>query len=232
MYFTYPIANAGNSLTTIKGLRGIAALYVLASHLVLCYARHIVNACCAPNSSSPTIFQLPIFRLVASGHSWVAVFFILLGFVNALKPIKLARSGLPEQGAANLANGAFGRICRLILPATAATALSWTLCQMGFFEAALESDAFWLHSTTPSRSSNPAAAMMDLLRAIKSTWSLGQDNPYDQPQWAMIYLLQGSVMVITALTLTVNMTVPWRVATILLLCFWSLDWSWELRDRK
>jgi hypothetical protein len=169
---------------------------------------------------------------VASGHSWVAVFFILLGFVNALKPIRLARSGLPEQAAANLANGAFGRICRLMLPATAATVLNWTLCQMGFFEAALESDAFWLHSTSPSRSPTPAAAMVDLLRAFKSTWSFGQDNPYDQPQWAMIYLLQGSVVCITALVVAVNMTVLWRVATIILLCFWSLDWSRQLRDRK
>lgn len=205
---------------------------MLASHLVLCYARNLVNACCAPNSSSPSFFQLPILRLVTAGHSWVAVFFVLLGFVNALKPIKLARGGQSELAAANLANGAFGRICRLVLPATAATVVSWTLCQMGFYENAQESDAFWLHTTTPQRSSSSGAAILDLFKAIKGTWTLGEGNPYDQPQWAMLYLLQGSMMVVTGLLVTVNMTSLWRIIAMLAFSLWSIDWTRQLRDRK
>ena len=133
----------------IQGLRGIAALFVVSSHLVLCYARALVNACCAPDSDSPYLFQRPILRLPANGHTWVAIFFLLLGFVNALKPVRLARSGQPDLASSNLARGAFGRICRLILPASLVTTISWGICQFKLYETARFSDAFWLIPPVP-----------------------------------------------------------------------------------
>jgi len=90
---------------------------VVSSHLVLCYARGLIPPCCAPGSASPSLFQRPVFRLVASGHSWVAIFFILMGFVNALKPIQLARDGQVDKALNKLASSSFGRIFRLVLPA-------------------------------------------------------------------------------------------------------------------
>lgn len=205
---------------------------MVASHLVLCYATFLVNPCCAENSSRPYLFQRPILRLPAAGHSWLAIFFILLGFVNALKPIKLARSGQADDAAANLARGAFARMCRLMLPATAATIISWVICQFGLYEMARQSDSFWLHDTAPAPSSNLLVAVVDLTNALRDTWMLGRGNRYDQPQWAMVHLLQGSMMVISALYITTNMSSFWRTVTLAIFSIWSIDWSRELRDRK
>jgi peptidoglycan/LPS O-acetylase OafA/YrhL len=207
------------------GLRGIAALYVVASHLVLCYARGLVNPCCAPGSEQPQLLQRPIFRLFASGHSWVAVFFILLGFVNALKPISLIRNEQVDTAASKLAASSLSRIFRLFFPATFATVGSWFICQFGLYEMARHSDAFWLQVNTPAASPNIFAAIGDLRDALINTWKFGGDNQYDQPQWAIIYLLQGSLMTIIALLVTANMTSLWRTVSLCLLALSSVNWS-------
>lgn len=213
-----------------QGLRGIAALYVVSSHVVLCYAVGLVNPCC--DNGRPSLFQRPILRLVTSGHSWVAIFFILMGFVNSLKPVALARSGKADAASAKLATSAFSRVLRLVLPAAFATCLSWLLCQLGFYEMSRQSDAFWLEANTPEPSLNIFAAFVDLKSALVNTWLLATDNVYDQPQWALIYLLQGSLMTILALLMTINMTPLWRTLSLGILAFVSLDWSHRIGDRK
>lgn len=213
-----------------QGLRGIAALYVVSSHVVLCYAVGLVNPCC--DGGSPSLFQRPIFRLVTSGHSWVAIFFILMGFVNSLKPVSLARSGKADAASAKLAASAFSRVLRLVLPAAFATCFSWLLCQLGFYEMSRQSDAFWLEHNTPEPSLNIFAAFVDLKNAMVDTWLLATDNAYDQPQWALIYLLQGSLMTILALLMTINMTPLWRTLSLGILALISIDWSYHIGDRE
>jgi hypothetical protein len=207
-------------------------LFVVSSHVVLCYARGLVNPCCGEDNASPSLFQRPIFRLVASGHSWVAIFFILLGFVNSLKPIGLARAGKHDVASSKLSASAFSRVLRLILPATIATSFSWLLCQLGLYTMSQESDAFWLMTNTPAPSPNVFAAVVDLKTALVDTWSLQSDNAYDQPQWALVHLLQGSFMTIMVLLMTIRMTPGWRILLVVILAFVSLDWSTHIGDRK
>ncbi|KIV84971.1 hypothetical protein PV11_00716 [Exophiala sideris] len=216
--------------TWVHGLKGIAAVLVVSSHLVLCYARNLIPPCCAPGSTSPSLLQWPVFRLVASGHSWVAIFFIVMGFVNALKPLKLARSGQAEEAHSKLASSSFSRIFRLVLPATAATIISWFICNIGLYERASLSDAYWLNENTPLPSSTWLHAFPDLLDGLTSTWMFGFENQYDQPQWALVYLLQGSVMIISVLLLVTSMTPLWRTVTLVILSIWSLNWSWMIGD--
>lgn len=201
------------------------------SHLVLAFARWIIIPCYGKNESA-SLMQRPIFRLVGQGAAWVAVFFILSGFVNSLKPVKLARAGSTEPALANLAVSSFRRSFRLVLPATAATILSWFITQLGGYETAKNSDAYWLYTTSPQPSSSWVSAVDDLLHAIRTTWTYNPDNPYDQPQWALLYLLQGSMFVFTALLATINLTPRWRVLTIISLYFWSWNWGIKLGDRK
>lgn len=213
------------------GLRGLAAVYVAASHLVLCFGRHFTVPCCADDATqTPYLFQRPIFRLIASGHSWVAIFFILLGFVNALKPIKQARSGDSESALLSLSTAAFRRSFRLVLPASVATIISWFVCQLGVYELGRNSDAYWLYTNTPLPSGSWCGAIEDLIQALLATWRLGGDNQYDQPQWALIYLLQGSIMTFFVLVATVQLTSVWRSITIGLCVFWSWSWTYQLRD--
>ena len=203
----------------------------MCSHLTLAFARYIVRP--ADGLDGPSSWmQRPIFRLVGQGPAWVALFFILSGFVNSLKPVKLARAGNPEPALSNLAVSSFRRSFRLFLPATAATILSWFITQFGAYETAKNSDAYWLYTTSPNPSPSWGTAVEDLVRAIRTTWLYNPGNPYDQPQWALFYLLQGSMFVFTALLVTINLTPRWRVLTVMLCYFWSWNWGIKLGDRK
>lgn len=201
------------------------------SHLTIAFARWIVIPCHGKGGLM-LLMQRPIFRLVGQGAAWVALFFILSGFVNSLKPVKLARAGSIEPALSNLAVSSFRRSFRLVLPATAATILSWLITQFGAYETAQKSDAYWLYTTSPNPSSSWVAAVDDLLRAIRTTWMYNPDNPYDQPQWALLYLLQGSMFVFTALLATINLTPRWRVFTMIFLYLWAWNWGIRLGDRE
>lgn len=214
-----------------QGLRGIAAVFVMFSHLSLCFIRYAVLP--AKSEMGPSRWmQRPYLRLVTQGPAWVACFFILSGFVNALKPVKLARSGQVETALSNLAVSSFRRTFRLFLPATAATLISWFLCQLGAYETARNSDAYWVQITSPPSSYSWGVAVEDLIAAIRSTWTYNPDNPYDQPQWALLYLLQGSMFVFCALLVTVNLTPRWRVLTMVVCWFWSWNWGIRIGDRR
>ena len=175
--------------------------------------------------------QKPILRLVGQGQAWVACFIILSGFVNSLKAIKLARQGNIDGALSNLAISSFRRSFRLFLPATAATILSWFICQFGAYETARQSDAYWLYITSPQPSYSWGTAIEDLIRAVRNTWLFNPENVYDQPQWALLYLLEGSMVCFMAVLATVNLTSRWRISTLALCWFWSWNWGIRIGDR-
>ena len=200
------------------------------SHLTIAFARYIVRP--GDGIGGPSRWmQAPIFRLVGQGPAWVACFFILSGFVNSLKPIKLARAGQVDTALSNLAVSSFRRSWRLFLPATAATIISWFICQLGGYETARQSEAYWLYITSPSPSPTWGMAVEDLVYAIQKTWTYNPDNIYDQPQWALLYLLQGSMFVFTSLLVTINLTPRFRIFCLTVCYFWSWNWGMRLGDR-
>ena len=200
------------------------------SHMTLAFARYIVRPADGENGPS-SWFQRPILRLVGQGPAWVAIFIILSGFVNALKPIKLSRAGNIESALSNLSLSSFRRPFRLFLPAAAATIMSWFICQFGAYETARHSDAYWLQITSPEPSKSWGMAIEDLVHAIRTTWLYNPENPYDQPQWALFYLLEGSMFVFCALLVTINLTPRFRTMTLILCYFWSWNWGIKLGDR-
>ena len=119
-----------------------------------------------------------------------------------------------------------------MLPAAAATILSWVICQLGMYEMARNGDAYWLYTYTPSMSYSWGTALEDLVKGLKATWAIWEVNPYDQPQWALIYLLEGSMFVFGALLMTVNLTPGWRMIVLTIFALWSSDWSMKFHDRK
>ena len=155
-----------------------------------------------------------------------------MGFVNALKPLQLARSDHVDKALQKLASSTFSRVFRLVLPATVAAIISWLMCNLGLNSISAQSDAFWLHENTPKPSADWLSAVIDLFHGLKATWVYGDQNQYDQPQWALLYLLQGSIMIISALSLVVTMTSTWRTVSLFFLAYWSLNWSRIFRDRK
>ena len=199
---------------------------------MLCFARRLVLPCCGPIEGVQYLWQRPVFRLLAQGHSWVAIFFLLSGFVNALKPIKLARAHNVDAALKNLTSASFRRTFRLMLPAAAATIMSWFICQLGMYHYAQHGDAYWLYTYTPGPSPSWGTAIEDLVQGLRNTWTFQTINQYDQPQWALIYLLQGSAMTFSALLMTVTLSPLWRNISLGVLALWSFDWSYKMRDRK
>lgn len=213
------------------GLRGIATLGVVASHLVLCFARSLARPCCGNDQVIPMLFQRPVLRLIASGHSWVAVFLVLLGFVNALKPVKQLRSGQTEAALSGLNTASFRRAFRLFLPCTLATSIAWFACQLGLMENARRSDAWWLYSNTPPPSPTWAQAIKDLFTALYRTWDFREgDVIYNQPQWTMVFLLEGSMLVFAALLVVARLTTIWRTVMLSMIALWSTNWSFVIGD--
>jgi hypothetical protein len=199
-------------------------VFVVSSHTCLSFARHLVPPTFAETGNS-ILFQRPFFRLVIQGQAWVAIFVVLLGFVNALKPLQLARRGATSDALAALSTGAFRRIGRLVVPAALVTILSWLLCQVGVFQFGRRVDAYWLRTTSPEPSPSVGAALADLVRQVGGTWMYGE-NVYDQPQWALLSLLRGSLYVFMTLLALVHTTPLFRVCAQLVL----YAYSWATLD--
>ncbi|QDS74981.1 hypothetical protein FKW77_005278 [Venturia effusa] len=207
----------GNSTRWADGLRGLAALGVVSSHLVLCFARSLVAPCHEGKDGPMYLFQRPFLRLIVQGQSFVALFFILMGFVNSLKPLKQAQAHQYEEALMALAKSSLNRTARLVLPATAVTVLAWAACQLGLLDIARTSDAYWLQVNSEPKSEHFNQAVVDLFqRGILNTWTRG-DNPYDQPQWALRYLLLGSMNIFLVLLITITMQAKFRIVVLSLL---------------
>lgn len=157
----------------------------------------------------------------------MALFFILTGFVNSLKPLKQAHSNDAEGVLVGLAQSSVGRVPRLVLPATVITILAWLLCQLGFFELARHSSAWWMQANSLAPSPSWLLAFRDLGSALVTTW-LRAENVYDQPQWALSYLLKASMYIFILLSFTTTTRPAFRLA-----CFGlAYIWSWLSADGK
>lgn len=182
---------------------------MVASHTCLSFATYLIPPSFAETGNS-ILFQRPFFRLVIQGQAWVAIFLVLLGFVNALKPLQLARRGATTDALASLSTGAFRRKWRLVFPAALMTILAWLLCQFGCFQLGRRVDSYWLRATSPQPSLSLGTAIVDLIRQIAGTWMYGE-NAYDQPQWALLPLFRGSLYVFMTLLALVNTTPLFRL---------------------
>lgn len=150
---------------------------------------------------------------------------VLLGFVNALKPLQLARRGATSDALATLSTGAFRRKWRLVFPAALMTILAWLLCQFGVYQLGRRVDAYWLRVTSPQQSPSLKTAVVDLMREIVGTWMYGE-NAYDQPQWALLPLFRGSLYVFMTLLALVNTTPLFRLCAQMVL----YTYSWATLD--
>lgn len=77
--------------------------------------------------------QLPILRLIYSGHVSVSLFFVISGFSISLKPLKQARNGSYSSFFDTLSSAIFRRTCRLYLPCFATLFLTFIMACCGAF---------------------------------------------------------------------------------------------------
>lgn len=170
------------------------------------------------------MFHLPILRVFAQGSPWVALFFLLTGFVNIMGPVKKARDGNSQQALMSLASSVFRRPFRLILPTTIAGFFAWLGCQLSFYALAKRSEAWWMHFTSPLPDETWMKAIKGLFWNSFKLWKTG-DFWYDKNQWSLPYLLQGSMMVYLILLGTLRCTAQWRMTIFGM--FWVFSWLWN-----
>lgn len=133
------------------------------SHCQLAFAYQYASP--ANSDGTMHLFQLPFLRIVGTGHTCVAMFFLLSGFVCALNPLRLARSGKAEEVRECIASSTFRRVFRLIIPCTIATLLAWILAQWNTFQLASKVGYPWLHDTAPQRNSDLLTATFKLFKS-------------------------------------------------------------------
>ncbi|KAF2434181.1 hypothetical protein EJ08DRAFT_495241 [Tothia fuscella] len=191
------------------GLRGIAAVFVVSSHLTLGYAPHLKQPS-RDEHTSPAFYNLPFVRVFSEGVPWVTIFLLLTGFVNALKPIKQARAGRVDSALQGLASSCFRRISRLVLPCTVASFFSWIIAECGGYNLGTMVENSWMNGTSPSPSGSVLGAVRTLLRAIYDTWVVA-NNGLDRNQWTMLWFLRGSMALYVTLLGTVRATPKYRM---------------------
>ncbi|TID20841.1 Acyltransferase 3 [Venturia nashicola] len=202
-----------------EGLRGIACIFVVTSHLALGYAEWLTQPV-RKQYGTPAFYNGPFIRIFAEGRPWVSMFLLLTGFVNALKPIKLARAGRVDTALESLASSCFRRTSRLVLPCTVATVFVWILCELGGFRIGHMVDAWWMEDTSPLPSKSVSAALRSLIKAIFDNWK--GENHLEKNQWVVHIILEDSLKLYVALLALVRATPGHRM-----LCFGALfAYSW------
>ena len=148
-----------------KGLRGIVACIVICNHLVLSLRYDIIF----PPSAEERLHGLwhwPFFHAVCEGFPWVAVFFVLSSWVNALKPLKLIDNDESDSAFVSLSTSCFRRSLRVMIPPTITTIASCILAQFGAYTLAKSKGNAWMSSTSPDASATFGDAVKELLHSF------------------------------------------------------------------
>lgn len=140
----------------------------------------------------------------------MTIFAFVTGYVCALKPIRLCRQGNQEAALAGISKSALRRIPRLVLPAAAATAVSWCLAEMGLYAMAKHQDSWWIDVQSSKRIAGVGRAVGNLVYNIVTTWTRST-NEYDNYQWTLLPLLRGSIYVYAFMVATAYVRPRYRM---------------------
>lgn len=109
-----------------------------------------------------------------------------------------------------------------MLPAAAATVVSWLLCQLGAYQLAKRGDVTWFRDIAPSMSETIPRAVWDLFTQIWATWAITA-NEYDKVQWNLFFLLKASMFVYIILLATTFVTS--RARKMILFLYYLYSWT-------
>ncbi|TGO81169.1 hypothetical protein BPOR_1302g00010 [Botrytis porri] len=90
----------------VDGLRGIASLLVVATHIARAFDPDLFLAS-SGEGIRPRLLQLPILRILPQGRIGVTIFSLVTGYVCALKPIRQCRAGNPTACFNTISRSAF-----------------------------------------------------------------------------------------------------------------------------
>jgi len=187
------------STSGLDGLRGLAALFVTASHYLSLFTRP--NDGWIPGvKETEKVWNLPIIRFFYTGPSMVFIFFVISGYVLSLKSVKHTRQR--DWGAllSTLSSTTFRRGIRLYGPSVAILVILCLLAKMGFFMPArsnskiLNMDLRFLPEPKPwgEQLLHLFYAVLDFVNVWKQPGRLMEDM--DSSLWTIRVEFKGSLV--------------------------------------
>jgi peptidoglycan/LPS O-acetylase OafA/YrhL len=122
-----------HSTSGLDGLRGIAALFVFIFHVGFAF-QAFVEFGYGQSEANMRVIQLPFLSLFFRGHSMVAVFFVVGGYVLSIKPLTLIHSRRPCEAHTAIVSSIFRRGIRLYFPAVVVTFITMLSIYAGLWE--------------------------------------------------------------------------------------------------
>lgn len=211
-----------HSTSYMNGLRGIACVIVYINHIIYKYYRWMINAYDGQRNSH--FLQLPVIRILVSGHSSVCIFLVLSGFVLSYSPLRKIHARDADGLLSSLCSSILRRGIRLFAPVYALAFLTvfvtwfyptfdegfvqghWRDADPGFLD-----HARGLFATTLPLL-NPFSFNIYFPRGLEHCWTLGAE-------W------RGSMVVFLACVATCRMTTVARKVSLAGTVMWCLHWD-------
>lgn len=226
----------------LDGLRGIAALFVLFFHATWTHLG-AVELGYGLDGQNHSWLQLPFVRLVYAGHAMVCVFFVVGGYVVALKPLRKMREGSWDGLLTTASSCLMRRGLRLYLPAMVASLLSAVTVYLGWWEPARTNIAtagvIYFPDFHPRLQPTLFA---QLANWWEHTWGLlnvwtytgtGPTQPYynhyDPHLWTVPYEFRSSLILVLVLVALARCRTAVRWLLVLALVLFNAAWArWEV----
>ncbi|KAF2649779.1 hypothetical protein K491DRAFT_640255 [Lophiostoma macrostomum CBS 122681] len=136
----------------LDGMRGYAAFAVYCCHFIMpTHPKAHMGYGGNDGIDDYWITQLPILRLIYSGHTCVCLFFVISGFAISLRPLELARKGSYSALLDNMTSAIFRRPCRLYIPCFTILGITFFLSICGAFDFAFALTKHWPFPSRPLR---------------------------------------------------------------------------------
>ncbi|KAI9772829.1 MAG: hypothetical protein M1840_008711 [Geoglossum simile] len=160
----------------LNGMRGLAALFVFFYHFAYAYFPWLPLGF-ASRDEDYHIIQLPFLRLLISGPSMVAIFFLVSGYSLSIGPLKELQNGSSSKCLDRTASAIFRRPIRLFLPSIASTFIVMICVSLGMYT---KGDAMRDGENQPGfREPNPQIRV--------NLWEQFWDWERETAQWLMIW---------------------------------------------
>ncbi|KAI1847246.1 hypothetical protein JX266_006786 [Neoarthrinium moseri] len=185
----------------LDGLRGFAAFFVVLHHMTIIWFPWSVYNAYGADPDSYLLFQLPIVRLIITGHIQVAIFLVISGYALSLKTLKFLHKGQVGEAHNALVSSAFRRHPRLFIPPIVVCFFSMFFAWMNWYG----NGARMPGAATPVVNPPIFESFWDqLIDYLKWCWRLADpltravpsgEWVYDNPLWTLPYEFRGSFLV-------------------------------------